>query len=32
MAPDGQTLAPNVFDAEPIPQAARQAFFPAAIG
>ncbi len=23
MAPDGQTLAPNVFDAEPIPQAAR---------
>ncbi|WP_135449940.1 DegT/DnrJ/EryC1/StrS family aminotransferase [Tabrizicola caldifontis] len=23
MAPDGQTLAPNVFDAEPIPEAAR---------
>jgi dTDP-4-amino-4,6-dideoxygalactose transaminase len=23
MAPDGQTLAPNVYDAEPIPEAAR---------
>ena len=23
MAPDGQTLAPNVYDAEPIPDAAR---------
>ena len=23
MAPDGQTLAPNVHDAEPIPEAAR---------
>ena len=23
MAPDGQTLAPNVYDAEPIPAAAR---------
>lgn len=25
MAPDGQTLAPNVYDAEPIPPAAREA-------
>jgi len=25
MAPDGQTLAPNVYDAEPIPEAARDA-------
>ena len=23
MAPDGQTLAPNVYDAEPTPEAAR---------
>ncbi len=23
MSPDGQTLAPNVYDAEPIPEAAR---------
>ncbi len=23
MAPDGQILAPNVYDAEPIPEAAR---------
>ena len=25
MAPDGQTLAPNVYDAEPIPPSAREA-------